>query len=94
MHKFSYYKLMECYFPLPDDYICKIYEDYLNKNKNPNILFLKTYEKIEHNGMHTFTQLKDHLVSLRIVFVQIWESGYKKCQLGLIGFMTNALVNI
>lgn len=40
------------------------------------------------------SQLEERLVSLRIPFAQIWQLGYKKSQIGLIGSIIKVSINI
>lgn len=40
------------------------------------------------------SQLEERLLTLRIIFSQIWQLGYKKSQIGSIGSIKNVLVDI
>ena len=92
--KETYRKLVKSFDNLLTYSICQNFHTSLKHSIVPKYA---TPHNIKMNNplqyVQQLTKLEEHLVSLQIAFAQIWELGYKRSQVGLIGSIINVPVN-
>jgi hypothetical protein len=91
----NYYTLMQLKYEAPNNFICQTCLFVLKKFKLPTYSTPKNIRINEPiQDVKILSQLEERLVSVRIIFAQIWELGYKRSQVGLTGSIINVPVNV